>query len=887
MRKFLLFLVLPLTAYGSYPSVDENSKAKILAVRVTDKIVIDGNLTEKVWQRPGFNKLIQQDPEQGIKPSQNSEFWVAYDDEAIYFAAKFYDNRPDSIMARLVRRDFIWGDPSDGCVLYLDSYRDKRSGYFFYVSAAGTLADGLIENDVKQPNDLTWDAVWEGVPHINNNGWSVEMKIPYSQLRFNKEDMQVWGINVERFISRRFETDMLVYTPRNESGFTSRFPDLVGMKDITPPTRIELLPYVVGKAEYIGSDPNDPFNSGHEYSPGVGLDVRAGLGSSLTLNGTINPDFGQVELDPAVVNLTDVESTFEEKRPFFTEGVSIYRFGRGGTNNNVNFNWPTTNIFYSRRIGRSPQGSLPDFDYADKPSGTHILGAAKISGEVYDSWKIGTIHAVTKREYADISLNGNRSSVEIEPLTYYGIVRAQRDFNSGKQGLGILSTFTTRFFNSDELRNSINKSALVFAGDGWTFLDKDNTYVLTGWGAVSNVTGSKERMISLQESPIHYFQRPDVSYISVDSSASSLTGYSGRLMLNKNRGRWVFNTAVGFISPQFEVNDLGFGSYSDYINGHFFTSYRWNEPTDFYLNFGLSAAAFLSYDYGGNKTSQGYWANSYLTLHDYYGGDVSFIYSPSTLNSRRTRGGPLTLNPQSTSFELNLYTDNRKWWVLNFNGEVTTGDDEDSKAISTNVEFKVLPTLTVSVGPEFSKDILSAQWIGNFDDAAATATYGKRYVFAHLDQTVVSANIRADWIMSPTLSFQVYAQPFIASGKFTDYKYLVKPKSYSFINYGENGSDLTTNRSANGDISSYTLDPDTDGPAPSQTINNPDFNYISLRGNAVLRWEYLPGSTLYLVWTQTREDIESYGDFRFGHSIKNLFNVKPDNIFMLKISYWL
>jgi len=888
MRKFLLFLFLPIAAvYGNYPSVDDNSKAKIIALRVNDKITIDGNLTEEIWQRSGFNKLIQQDPAQGVKPTQKSEFWVAYDDEAIYFAAKFYDNRPDSIMARLVRRDFIWGDPSDGCVLYLDSYRDKRSGYFFYVSAAGTLADGLIENDAKQPNDLTWDAVWQGVPHIDEKGWSVEMKIPYSQLRFNKEDAQVWGINVERFISRRFETDMLVYTPRNESGFTSRFPDLVGIEGITPPARVELLPYVVGKAEYISSDPGNPFNSGHEYSPGVGLDMRAGLGSSLTLNGTINPDFGQVELDPAVVNLTDVESTFEEKRPFFTEGVSIYRFGRGGTNNNVNFNWPATNIFYSRRIGRSPQGSLPDYDYADIPGGTHILGAAKISGAVYDTWKIGTIHAVTKREFADISLNGNHSSVEIEPLTYYGVFRAQRDFNSGKQGIGILSTFTNRFFNSDELRNSINKNAFVVAGDGWTFLDNDNTYVLTGWGAVSNVTGSKERMISLQENPIHYFQRPDVSYISVDSSATSLTGYSGRLMLNKNRGRWVFNTALGFISPKFEVNDLGFGSYSDYINGHFFTSYRWNEPTDFYLYFGLSAATFLSYDYGGNKTSQGYWANSYLTLHDYYGGDISFIYTPSTFNSRRTRGGPLTLNPQGTSFELNLYTDNRKWWVLNLSGEVSSGEDENSRSVSTNVEFKVLPTLTVSVGPEFSKSIFSAQWIRNFDDAAATATYGKRYVFAHLDQTVVSANIRADWIMSPTLSFQVYLQPFIASGKFTDYKYLEKPKSYSFIKYGENGSTLTSERSEEGNIISYMLDPDAEGPAPSQTINNPDFNYISLRGNAVLRWEYLPGSTLYLVWTQTREDVESYGSFRFGRSVNHLFSVKPDNIFMLKISYWL
>ena len=575
MKSFILLLLLPITAtFGNYPTVEDNSKTKIAALRSNDRIVIDGKLNEKIWQRPGFNKLIQQDPQQGIKPSQNSEFWVAYDDEAIYFAARFYDNKPDSIMARLVRRDFIWGDPSDGCVLYLDSYRDKRSGYFFYVSAAGTLADGLIENDVKQPNDLTWDAVWEGVPHIDSKGWSVEMKIPYSQLRFNKEDSQVWGIDVERFISRRFETDMMVYTPRNESGFTSRFPDLVGMDGITPPARIELLPYVVGKAEYIGGAPNDPFNNGHEYSPGLGLDVRAGLGSSLTLNGTINPDFGQVELDPAVVNLTDVESTFEEKRPFFTEGVSIYRFGRGGTNNNVNFNWPSTNIFYSRRIGRTPQGSLPDYDYADKPNGTHILGAAKISGEISNSWKIGTIHAVTQREFADISSNGNRSSIEIEPLTYYGIFRAQRDFNSGDQGLGILSTYTNRLFNNVDLKNSINKSAFVAAADGWTFLDKDNTYVLTGWGAVSSVAGSKERITALQESPTHYFQRPDVSYISVDSSAVSLTGYSGRLMLNKNRGRWIFNTAVGFISPKFEVNDLGFGSYSDYINMHFFTNYR-------------------------------------------------------------------------------------------------------------------------------------------------------------------------------------------------------------------------------------------------------------------------------------------------------------------------
>ena len=888
MKSFLLFVVLLIYTIQSFCSnLEENTNAKITAIRSKERIVIDGKLTEKIWDRSGFDRLIQQDPEQGVKPTQHSEFWVAYDNEAIYFAAKFYDTKPDSIMARLVRRDFIWGDPSDGCVLYLDSYRDKRNGYFFYVSAAGTLADGLIENDVKQPNDLSWDAVWEGVPNIDEEGWTVEMKIPYSQLRFNESDSQVWGINVERFISRRFETDMLVYTPRNESGFTSRFPDLVGIEGITPPAGIEILPYVIGKAQYIGSDPNDPFNSGHEYSPGFGLDVRAGLGSSLTLNGTVNPDFGQVEVDPAVVNLTDVESTFEEKRPFFTEGVSIYRFGRGGSNANIGFNWPTTNIFYSRRIGRNPQGSLPDYDYADIPSGTHILGAAKISGQIYDAWKVGTIHAVTQREYADISLNENRSSVEVEPLTYYGIFRAQRDFNSGNQGLGILSTFTNRFFNNDELRNSINQNALVAGADGWTFLDKENTYVLTGWAAVSNVSGSKERMISLQRSPTHYFQRPDVSYISVDSSATSLTGYSGRLMLNKNRGRWIFNTAVGFISPKFEVNDLGFGSYSDYINAHFYTSYRWNEPTNFYQNFGISAATFISFDYGGNKILQGYWASSYLTLPDYYGGDVSFVYTPSTLNSRRTRGGPLTLNPESTSFNFEFYTDNRAWWVLNFGGDFSFGDDENSRSLYSNLEFKVLPTLTLSVGPEFSKDFIEAQWVSNFSDPEATVTYNRRYIFANLDQTVFSANIRADWILSPALSFQVYLQPLIASGKYTNFNYLLRPKSFDFNTYGENGSTIVQNTSGSGEIISYELDADGNGPSETKVIGNPDFNYISLRGNAVLRWEYLPGSTLYLVWTQSRENVESNGEFRFGRSFNNLFSVRPDNIFMLKISYWL
>ncbi len=867
------------------PAVDNTASLKITALRTDENISVDGILDEQTWNRPGFKGLTQQEPIQGVNPTQASEVWVAYDDEALYFAARYYDKKPDSIMARLVRRDFIWGDPSDGCVLYLDPYNDDRSGYFFYVSAAGTLADGLIENDVKQPNDLTWDAVWEGVPKIDKDGWTIEMKIPYSQLRFKEEDVQVWGINVERFISRNAETDMIAYTPRNENGFTSRFPDLIGIEGIRPSARFEALPYITGKAEYIGNNPDDPFNPGHKYLPGVGMDLKAGLGSSLTLDATINPDFGQVEVDPAVVNLTDVETSFQEKRPFFTEGINIFRFGRGGTNNNVSFMWPTLNIFYSRRIGRAPQGRLSAYDYADIPNGTHILGAGKMSGQIMNDWKIGTIHALTEREFARIQTDGKKSDVELEPLTYYGVFRMQKDFDAGKEGIGILSTYTNRFFKDDMLRNSINKDALVVAADGWIFLDNDRTYALTGWGAFSRVTGDRNRIIGLQRNSGHYFQRPDATHIEVDSSATSLSGYAGRVMLNKNRGQWIFNTAVGLLSPEFEVNDLGFGSYSDLINTHFYTRYSWLEPTDYYHNLGFFAATYLNYDFGGNKTAHGYNVGCFINFSNLYGADFTFIYNPSSFSARRTRGGPLTVNPVSRTYNFDFYTDNRQWWVLQFVGQFTNGEDYNGKYFFTSLELKVTTTLTVSFGPEYYKDNFNAQWIGAVPDPTANHTYSNRYIFANLDQNTFGAEIRADWILTPKLSFQVYIQPLITSGKYSSFKTLRKPKTYDFLKYGEDGSTIEKVVSEDNSVY-YSLDPDGNGEASATNIGNPDFNYVSLRGNAVLRWEYMPGSALFLVWTQSREDIDPNGEFRFGNSVNNLINVRPDNIFMLKLTYW-
>jgi hypothetical protein len=859
MVRYLIVLVVCILVVQLTYSDGTTSDKQITVVRTHESIKVDGILSESVWQCPGYAGLIQQDPDQDQPPSQRCEVWFVYDDEAIYFAGKYYDKNPDSIMARLVRRDFIWGDPSDGCVVYFDTYNDHQNGYFFYVSAAGALADGIIKNDVKQPNDLTWDAVWEGVPHLDADGWSIEMKIPYSQLRFKEGETQVWGVNVERYISRRNETDMIAFTPRNESGFTSRFPHLVGIERITPSARFEALPYITGRTERIGNDPTDPFKRMERYLPGAGLDIKAGLGSSLTFNGTINPDFCQVEVDPANLNLTDIETLYEEKRPFFTEGVGIFQFGQGGTNNIVSFGWTNPNIFYSRRIGRTPQRSIDGDDptaryYVDIPSSAHIVGAGKISGALGENWKIGTLHALTNRERADIDDNGQHSKIEIEPMTYYGVVRAQRDFNGGSQGLGILSTYTRRLYDDIALQDYTNSDALVTAADGWTFLDHERTYVLTGWAALSRISGNQNRMIDLQRSSGHYFQRPDVSYLGVDSSATSMTGYAGRFAINKNRGQWVFNTAIGFISPKFEANDLGSVAFSDFIDAHFYTSYRWNVPTKYYQNAGVNAAVFSSYDFSWNATAEGFSLGTYITLPIYYGGNITCTYYPETYNARLTRGGPLTVNPVSRRVNMNLYTDNREWWVLQLGGSIRTGDASKIRSAYVYVELKATTTLTLSIGPTFTEEINNAQYYKVIDDLTAINTYGKQYLFAQLDRYTLATDIRADWIISPKLSFQVYVQPYITSGKYTNYKSLREPKTFEFASY--------------------------------QFTGNRDFDYIALQGNAVLRWEYLPGSTLFLVWTQTRADDQYIGDFQFGDSMERIFQVKPDNIVMLKLSYW-
>src|SRR5574341_2271739 len=362
MKMVVTTLLLPMTLlYAGATDTITTTKIKVEAIRLASPIAVDGILSEPVWQNgPGVSQFTQRDPNEGMPPTHQSLVHLAYDDEAIYIGARMFDSAPDSIIARLGRRDAEL--TSDMFAFFIDSYYDRRSGFYFCLNAAGTMYDGVLYND--EWDDNSWDGVWEGKAKIDEQGWMAEMRIPYSQLRFKKQEQLIWGVNLRRDIARNNERDYLVFTPKNGSGFVSRFADLVGITNVDPPRRFEVLPYVTTKAEYTQHLPGNPFNDGSKYLPGAGADFKLGLGSNLTVDATVNPDFGQVEVDPAVVNLSDVETFFQEKRPFFIEGASIFNFGRGGSNNYWGFNWGDPQFFYTRRIGRAPQGSLEgDYEY--------------------------------------------------------------------------------------------------------------------------------------------------------------------------------------------------------------------------------------------------------------------------------------------------------------------------------------------------------------------------------------------------------------------------------------------------------------------------------------------------------------------------------------------
>jgi hypothetical protein len=836
----------------STPGPPDEQGVRVRAARCAERVVLDGRLTEAVWAgAPPITALTQSDPTEGAAPSERTEVKVAFDDGALYVGARLFDRQAEGIQSRLARRD-RWVS-ADRFTVFLDPHRDRRSGVYFGVNAAGTQYDGTLMND--DWRDDSWDGVWESEVARDGQGWTVEMRIPFSQLRFKDAARTGWGINFERVIARSNERSLLAYTPRRGSGFVSRFPELQSLGAIRPPTRIELAPYASFRVDNPG-EAGDPFRRGWGTQPRVGADVKLGIGSHLTLDATVYPDFGQVEVDPAVVNLSDREVFFPERRPFFIEGANIFTgFGSGGSRNFWGFNWPGPDLVYSRRIGRTPQAELPDNDYEEVPQSTDILGAAKLTGKL-GSWNVGTLHAFTQREHARYSLAGVETRIEAEPLTYYGATRVQNEINGGRQGLGLLSTVVARSFQGDSLRSELNRTGAVLGLDGWTFFDKNKTWVVTGWAAASRVTGTPARLVSLQENSVHYFQRPDATHVRVDPDATSLSGYAARFTFNKQNGNWLLNAAVGGMTPGWEINDLGFGSASDLINAHFGGGYQWPDPGKVFRRLAIVPAVFASWDFEGNSIWKGYFTTAEAQLLNFWNSFLTFFYNPESLSNRGTRGGPLMRNPAGVVLAGGVFTDDRKRWQVGLRSEVGRYTRENL-TWSTNLSLELRPVdrVSLSLGPGFSLERSAAQYLDTIDDAAATATYGKRYLFGELDQKTLSADVRLNCIFTPKLSLELFAQPLLSSVDYASVRELAAPRTYDFLPTGMDPAEHT-------------------------------FTFVSLRASAVLRWEYRPGSTVYLVWNQNQDTEEDDSLFRPRRSFRALRAARSDTVVMVKASYW-
>ena len=850
----------------------------VSASRLTGSINLDGKLDEPAWASASpVTSFTQTDPTEGAAASEKTEVRVLVGPDALYIGARLFESNPANIRPRLSRRD----EPVDGEVfaVTLDSRHDHLTGYYFRVTAGGAMRDAVAGG----PNglDLSWDAVWDAAVSTDSAGWSTEIRIPFSQLPYNRGD-RVWGIQFERYRWNKQEDDFFAFTPKKEVGGVARYGHLVGLGDLPAPSRVEITPYVSTRAEYLEVPPGNPFRDGKDYFASTGVDLKYRLTSSMTMSATVNPDFGQVEVDPAVVNLTAFETFFPEKRPFFVEGQELFRFGDLRTFNS--YGSPT--YFFSRRIGRQPHRQIggPGIVFVDAPQQTTIATAAKLTGKTRSGWSTGILNAVTTPETANFTdPSGAHLHAEVEPLSNYFVGRLRREMRQGNTVVGSVLTAVNRDLHDPALRNLLRSSAYVGG------LDLNHSWKNRDWAFDASLAGSQVQGLSsviaaTQQSSARYFQRPDARSFHFDPNRTSLSGYAGQAALIKSGGlHWGGNLAYQFTTPGLEVNDLGFQSQADRRAVSTDLFYQENKPGRFLRNWIVVGFTNQAWNYDGDITFNNYAGFVQGTFNNFAGLFMRADYSGEGFDDRLTRGGPVARQPRSIATDVNYFTDRRKVYSASIDW-YRSGDVEGQLAQSYSLQLAVQPKPGVrfSFEPNLQKAHSLAQYVTTSSDPLATRTYDNRYVFATIRQTTLALVTRADWTFTPKASLQLYLQPLISAADYTSFKELRRPRTFNFDVYGQDVGTI----SKTGGV--YTIDPDANGAtANSIQVPDPNFNFRSLRGNGVFRWEYRPGSALFFVWQQQRVGSEPFGDFDFSRDFRGLVRRHPDNVFTIKATYYL
>jgi hypothetical protein len=843
------------------------------AVRVANAPKIDGHLDDAVWAQATPNTGFRRDvPSDGKPATEDSEIRLVYDDHAMYVGARLFNRDKARVSRRLSRRD-SFEVFNDVFFVMIDSYHDHTTSFVFGATPAGERRDAIQSGDGSSI-DGSWDPVWEVKTSVDSLGWVAEMRIPFSQLRFPNTKDHTWGIQFRRDIRAAGEAVDWSWSPRTEAGTTSKYGHLIGISSIPQPKRLEVLPYTVGKTTHVdNASPTDPFNDGSVQNLSAGLDLKYGLTSNLTLDATINPDFGQVEADPAVVNLTAFETFFEERRPFFIERADLFHFSEGT---------PET-FFYSRRIGRQPSlsavGTAP---YVDEPQAATILGAAKATGRTNSGWSVGVLEAVTAKEYAQLAdASGNPlPETGVEPLTNYAVARLRREYGGGSSYLGGMFTAVNR--NLDEAQFDILRSSAYVGGLDFRHRFARNLWQVSGWLSGSHVSGSPDAMVATQTASSRYYQRPDQDYVTLDPTATSLSGYATGFVFQRVGGDWTGHIGGAATSPGFELNDAGFQTDADRLYFSSNLNRRWVQPGRVFRSFNAGLRLEQILNYGGVNLRQTAALTVSAGFNNLWSAFFYTAYSGSGSNDRVTRGGPIRLQPSATTFHGGISTDSRKSFALSVNGTAISAESGAwSSSAGASLTFRPQGAFDLTVSSNFGKSREDAFYVTQGTDATAVETYGSRYIFGDLHQHFLDTTIRLNWLLSPDISIQLYAQPFLATGDYKDFKALSRGSSYDFLTYGEDGSTITF------DEPNQTYTTTAEAGADPISFGNPDFRFRSLRGNLVFRWEYRPGSTLFLVWNHGRQSF-SYDPTWNG--LSDLFDLKNDpqkNVFLVKMNYYL
>lgn len=859
-------------------NVDQStSKPEAVALRLDTRVPqVDGHLDEACWDAPArYGNFIQRNPEDGQPSSQQTEFAILYNSDYLYVGIWAYDTNPDEILGILTRRDE--SSPSDWVYVSIDSYHDHRTAFEFGLNAVGVKQDLRRFDDTNA--DFEWDAVWEGAVQITAEGYTAEFAIPFRELRFNSGDDMTWGLNVYRELPRNNnELAVWGYWSREETGFVSNYGTLTGLVDLQAKQPIYLAPYVMGNArnddEHLGE------LSSFDKQVTLGMDLRKSFDLGLTINGTINPDFGQVEADPAEFNLTEFESYFNEKRPFFMEGRNILNFslGFGDGDNSSN------TLFYSRRIGRAPQGYPMAGDGTvtaiEMPEFTRILGAGKLTGKLDNGLSLGLMAAMTAEEKASITYESDSTSSNVvEPATSYLLSRIQQDFRKGQTTLGGILTHTQRYL--DETGMDWLREKAVTGGIDFNHNFAERTWQIQSALAFSRVSGSQESIYRAQTHPSRYFQRPDAPHLSVDTSATSLSGFAGKFILGRSKGKWSIFSGVLATSPGFEVNDLGYMRSVDNINEFFWAGYRNWEPGDFLLRYNYNINQWANWTFGGEQKSLGGNVNGSLTFKNNWGLGGGINLNRGGVVPYHLRGGPAIQGPDNLSIWAYGYTDGRKPMNLSVSTSYfSNADNVLSLNLSPQIQWRPRQNISLSAGPNFNYMDDTWAWVAAMEDSNST----RHYIFSGFEMLQSFITMRANVTLSTTLSLQYYAQAFLMGGDYHDYIEVADPTAKDFEKRFDPLHEEMLTLDNNGALQGVDTDLDNEDDYWPVSFVYSDFIYRELKSNLVLRWEYSTGSVIYLVWSKGASAADPTWDKDLVADFKSLSGLNSDNIFLIKIN---